>query len=142
MEFRILGPLEVADGDEIVALASAKQRALLAILLLNANQVVSSDRLIDELWGEQSPESERTALQVRMSQLRKALGAAGALIVTQPPGYVMRLEPQQLDLHRFERLVEEADKAEPTVAAGKLREALGLWRGPALADFEYESFAQ
>jgi DNA-binding SARP family transcriptional activator len=142
MEFRILGPLEVADGDEVVRLAGSKQRALLAILLLNANQVVSSDRLIDELWGEQSPESERTALQVRMSQLRKALGAAGALIVTQPPGYVMRLEPQQLDLHRFERLVEEADKAEPTVAAGKLREALGLWRGPALADFEYESFAQ
>ena len=78
MEFRILGPLEVADGDEIIALASAKQRALLAFLLLNANQVVSSDRLIDELWGEQSPESGRTALQVLMSKLRKALGDAGA----------------------------------------------------------------
>src|SRR6516225_6171009 len=142
MEFRILGPLEVADGDEIVALASAKQRALLAILLLSANQVVSSDRLIDELWGEQSPESGRTALQVLMSKLRKALGDAGALLVTRPPGYLIRLERDQLDLHRFERLVGEADGAEPEAAAGRLRRALALWRGSALGDLAYESFAQ
>ena len=134
MEFRILGPLEVAVGDEIVALASAKQRALLAILLLSANQVVSSDRLIDELWGEQSPESGRTALQVLMSKLRKALGDAGALLVTRPPGYLIRLERDQLDLHRFERLVGEADDAEPEAAAGRLRGALALWRGFALDD--------
>ena len=142
MEFRILGPLEVADGDEIIALASAKQRALLAILLLNANQVVSSDRLIDELWGEQSPESGRTALQVLMSKLRKALGDAGAQLVTRPPGYLIRLERDQLDLHRFERLVGEADDAEPEAAAGRLRGALALWRGSALDDLAYESFAQ
>ena len=142
MEFRILGPLEVADGDEIVAVASAKQRALLAILLLNANQVVSSDRLLDELWGEQSPESGRTALQVLMSKLRKALGDAGVLLVTRPPGYLIRLERDQLDLRRFERLVEEAGAGDPPVAAGKLREALALWRGSALDGLAYESFAQ
>jgi len=141
MEFRILGPLEVADGDALVPLAGAKQRALLAILLLNANEVVSSDRLIDELWGEQSPASGRTALQVRVSQLRKALGG-GAVILTRTPGYVLRLEREQLDLHRFEDLVGEADAAEPAVAAGRLREALALWRGPALADLAYESFAR
>ena len=141
MEFRILGPLEVADGDVVVPLAGAKQLALLAILLLSANEVVSSDRLIDELWGEQSPESGRTALQVRVSQLRKALGG-GAVILTRAPGYVLRLEREQLDLHRFEDLVGEADAAEPAVAAGRLREALALWRGPALADLAYESFAR
>jgi DNA-binding SARP family transcriptional activator len=142
MEFRILGPLEVADGDSLVALGGAKQRALLAILLLHANEVVSSDRLIDELWGEQSPDSGRTALQVRISQLRKALGPAGALLITRPPGYVIRLEREQLDLYRFERLVGEGDAAEPALAAVKLREAQALWRGPALADLAYESFAQ
>jgi DNA-binding SARP family transcriptional activator len=142
MEFRILGPLEVADGDRIIALASAKQRALLAILLLHASQAVSADRLLDELWGAQSPESGRTALQVLVSKLRKALGAAGVLLVTRPPGYLISLEREQLDLFRFERLVGEADAAEPKVAAEKLREALGLWRGPALADLAYESFAQ
>jgi DNA-binding SARP family transcriptional activator len=142
MEFRILGPLEVADGDTIITLASAKQRALLAILLLSANEVVSADRLIDELWGEHGPESGRTALQVLVSKLRGTLGEAGAPLITRPPGYVMRLESEQLDLHRFERLLGEADAAEPAVAAGKLREALALWRGPALADLAYESFAQ
>ena len=142
MEFRILCPLEVADGDRIIALASAKQRALLAILLLHANQVVSSDRLLDELWGERSPESGRTALQVLISKLRKVLGDGGALLVTRPPGYLISLEREQLDLFRFERLVAEADAAEPKVAAGRLREALGLWHGPALADLAYESFAQ
>jgi DNA-binding SARP family transcriptional activator len=142
MDFRILGPVEVADGDSLVGLTGAKQRALLAALLLQANEVVSADRLIEDLWGEQSPDSGRTALQVRISQLRKALGRAGAVLITRPPGYILQLEPQQLDLHRFERLVEEADAAPPTVAAEKLREALALWRGPPLADLTYESFAQ
>jgi DNA-binding SARP family transcriptional activator len=141
MEFRILGPLEVADGDCLIALAAA-QRALLALLLLSANEVVSSDRLIDALWGEHSPESGRTALQVRVSQLRKALGEAGALVVTRPPGYVLQLDAEQVDLARFERLVDEADAAPPSLAASKLREALALWRGPALADLAFESFAQ
>ena len=142
MDFRILGPLEVADGDSLVALPGAKQRALLAILLLRVNEVVSADRLIDDLWGEQSPDSGRTALQVRISQLRKALGPAGEVLITRPPGYILKLDPQQFDLHRFERLVEEADAAAAAVAAAKLREALALWRGPPLADLSYESFAQ
>ena len=142
MDFRILGPLEVAEDGAVVALGGLKQRSLLAILLLSANEVVSSDRLIDALWGEQSPESGRTALQVRVSQLRKALGPAGAQLVTRAPGYVLRVDPGQLDLDKFERLVGEADTATPALAAAKLREALELWRGEPLADLAYESFAQ
>jgi DNA-binding SARP family transcriptional activator len=142
MEFRILGPLEVGEGDAVVPLAGSRQRALLAILLLNANEVVSADHLIDELWGEESPGSGRTALQVRVSQLRKALGAAGALIETRPPGYVLRLKADQLDLYRFERLVADADTGDPAAAATKLRAALDLWRGPPLGDLMYDSFAQ
>ena len=142
MEFRILGPLEVIDGDATVALGGVRQRALLAILLLNANEVVSADRLIDELWGERSPESGRGALQVRVSQLRKALGEGGGRLLTRAPGYVLSLDRDQLDLQRFERLVREAAAAEPPAAAEKLREALAVWRGPPLADLAYESFAQ
>jgi class 3 adenylate cyclase len=142
VEFRILGPLEVADGDATVALGGVRQRTLLAILLLNANEVVSADRLIDELWGERSPESGRSALQVRVSQLRKALGEGGAQLLTPALGYVLSLDRDQLDLHRFERLVREAAAAEPPAAAEKLSEALALWRGPPLADLAYESFAQ
>jgi DNA-binding SARP family transcriptional activator len=142
MQFRILGPLEVADGDSVLPLAGTKQRALLALLLLNVNETVSTDRLIEELWGEELPESGRAALQVRISQLRKALGPRGELVVTRAPGYVLRLEREQLDLHRFERLVGEADAAEPALAAAKLREALALWRGAPLADLSYEAFAQ
>jgi YVTN family beta-propeller protein len=142
MEFRILGPLEVAEDGAVVALGGLKQRSLLAILLLSANEVVSSDRLLDQLWGEHSPESGRAALQVRVSQLRKALGPAGAQLVTRAPGYVLRVDPGQLDLDRFERLVREAATATPALAAAKLREALDLWRGQPLADLSYESFAQ
>jgi DNA-binding SARP family transcriptional activator len=118
MEFRVLGPLEVVDGDSVVAIAGA-QRALLALLLLSVNEMVSSDRLIEELWGEHSPGSGRTALQVRVSQLRKTLGEAGALVVTRPPGYVLQIDAEQLDLTRFERLIGEADEADPPVAAIK-----------------------
>ena len=141
MQFRILGPLEVADGDRLVSLAAA-QRSLLALLLLSANEVVSADRLIDELWGEEVPESGRTALQVRVSQLRKALGGAGGRIATRAPGYLLRVDRDELDLYCFERLVSEADGAEPAEAAAKLREALGLWRGAPLVDLSYASFAQ
>ena len=141
MQFRILGPLEVADGDSVISLAGA-QRSLLALLLLSANEVVSADRLIDELWGEKVPESGRTALQVRVSQLRKALGGDRGRIATRAPGYLLRVDRDELDLYCFERLVSEADGAEPAAAAAKLRDALGLWRGPALVDLSYESFAQ
>lgn len=142
MEFAILGPLEVTDGGRPLAIAGSRTRGLLALLLLNANQAVSSDRLLSELWGDEPPVSGVTALQVRVSQLRKTLGESGSLIVTRTPGYTIQLRPGQLDLHRFERLCREAESAEPALAAAKLREALGLWRGPALGDLAYEPFAQ
>jgi DNA-binding SARP family transcriptional activator len=152
VEFRVLGPLEVLDHDEPVALAGAKQRALLAILLLNANEVVSSDRLIDELWGAEPPKTAAKSLQVHVSQLRKILeperatGESGRLLVTRAPGYLLRVESEQLDLARFERLAADGRDAlardDPESAAAKLREALALWRGPPLADLTYADFAQ
>src|SRR5262245_31156219 len=141
MQYRILGPLEVADGDRLISLAGA-QRSVLALLLLSANEVVSADRLIGELWGDEAPESGRTALQVRVSQLRKALGDDGGRIATRAPGYLLRVDRDEFDLYCFERLVSEADGAEPARAAAKLREALGLWRGAPLVDLSYASFAQ
>src|SRR5436305_12703184 len=141
MQFRILGPLEVANGERRRSLAGA-QRSLLALLLLSANEVVSADRLIEELWGEDVPASGRTALQVRVSQLRKALGGAGGRIATRAPGYLLRVGRDELDLYCFERLVSEAEGAEPAEAAAKLREALALWRGAPPADLSYESFAE
>ncbi|MGH3079443.1 MAG: BTAD domain-containing putative transcriptional regulator, partial [Gaiellaceae bacterium] len=144
MEFRILGPLEAWDGGREVTLGGPKPRALLALLLLHPNEVVSSDRLIDELWGAESPEDAAGALRVNVSRLRKALPPD--VLTTRSPGYVVRVEPDTLDLHRFERLVDEGRSllARGLAADGseRLREALSLWRGPALADFAYESFAQ
>jgi DNA-binding SARP family transcriptional activator len=144
MEFLILGPLEASAGGRKLALGGAKQRSLLAMLLLHANEVVSSDRLIEELWSGAGPRDGAKALQVAIARLRKALqpGAEEDLLVTRPPGYELRLAPGQLDLHRFERLVAEARAAEPGTAAAKLRDALALWRGPPLADLAYESFCQ
>jgi DNA-binding SARP family transcriptional activator len=145
-DFRILGPLEVAEDGQLVSLTGARQRALLAILLLHVGEAVSTDRLIDELWGEDPPEAGATALRVRISQLRRALGPAGELLVTRPPGYAMALAPEQLDLGRFEALVEAGDRAlasdDPAAAVEALQEALALWRGPPLADFSYAPFAQ
>jgi DNA-binding SARP family transcriptional activator len=142
MEFRILGPLEVLDGDRVLELPGQRQRGLLALLLLNANQVVSSDRLIEELWPEESSESHAGALQASVSRLRKSLGRGAEQLVTLPTGYSIRLAPGELDLDRFERLVQGAVAAEPGESAEKLREALALWRGPPLVDFAYEPFAQ
>jgi DNA-binding SARP family transcriptional activator len=142
MDFRILGPLEAADHGRPLALGGSSLRALLALLLLHANEVVSSDRLLDELWPEKPPASGATALQVRVSQLRKELGPAAGRLETKSPGYVLRVERGELDLERFSQLVEEADGAEEAVAAERLREALALWRGPPLADLAYQSFAQ
>ena len=140
MEFRLLGPLEVIEHDRPVALGGAQSRALLAILLLHRDQVVSRDRLIDELWGEAPPITAGKIVQVYVSRLRKQLGEAR--LVTRPPGYLLRAGPAELDLDRFERLVAEARDAEAHTAAEKLRAALGLWRGPPLADLRYERFAQ
>ena len=141
MEYRILGPLEVVEQGLPLALGGARQRALLALLLTRANEVVSTDRLIDELWGERPPKAAANALQYHVSRLRKLLASGGA-IVTKEPGYLIRVEPNELDLLRFERLVEEGQRSPPEVAARLLREALALWRGPALADVADESFAQ
>ena len=141
MEFRILGPLEVVEQDRALPLGGTRQRTLLALLLTRANEVVSADRLIDELWGARPPTAAANALQYHVSQLRKVLAPHEA-IVTQEPGYVIRIGPDELDLLRFELLVEEARHATPELAARVLREALALWRGPALADLADESFAQ
>ena len=139
MEFRILGPLEVLEEGRPVALGGAKQRALLAVLLLHANEVVSRDRLIDELWGGEPPDTAHTALHVHVSQVRKLLRRDA--IVTQNPGYLIRISDGELDLHRFERLVATARAEEPAQAAGLLREGLALWRGAPLAELG-DSFAR
>jgi DNA-binding SARP family transcriptional activator len=141
VEFRILGPLEVVDRGRVRTLGGPRQRALLALLLTRANEVVSTDRLIDELWGAEAPKTAANTLQYHISRLRKTLAPSEA-IVTHEPGYLIRLAPDELDLLRFERLVEEARQASPEVASRLLRDALGLWRGSALADLAHESFTQ
>jgi DNA-binding SARP family transcriptional activator/tetratricopeptide (TPR) repeat protein len=140
MEFRILGPLEVSEGGRTVPLGGAKQRALLALLLVRANEVVPADRLIDAIWDERPPETAAKALQGYVSHLRKLLGPE--VILTQAPGYLLAVEPGQLDLHRFEELRRKAHQADPHEAGRLLEAALAVWRGPALADMAYESFAQ
>jgi DNA-binding SARP family transcriptional activator len=162
MEFRILGPLEVFDRDGPVGLGGDKQRALLAILLLHANEVVSTDRLIEDLWGERPPATSLRTLQAYVSRLRKALdtngggslddngdpssGGSGGVLVTRGHGYLLRVAPGELDLDRFRGLVEGGRRAlaagETATAARILREGLAMWRGPPLADFTYEAFAQ
>jgi len=134
MEFRILGPLEVEDEGRVLKLGGVKQRGLLALLLLRANEAVSRDRLIDELWGDQPPETASTAIQVHISQLRKVLGRD--VIITQAPGYAVRLENRQLDLERFEDAVTRARAAAPAEAAELLKGALALWRGAPLAELD------
>ena len=140
VDFAILGPLEAhADGEPIV-LGGPKQRALLAMLLLEAGRVVSLDRLVDELWAGNPPATATASLQNFVAQLRKALGPA--VIETRPPGYLVRLEPDQLDVARMRRLVDEARANEPARRAELLDEALAVWRGEPLAEFRYETFAQ
>jgi DNA-binding SARP family transcriptional activator len=139
LEFRILGPLEVRDGDRPVEVRGAKQKLLLGKLVLNANKVVSSEALINVLWGEDPPDTARKALQMHISQLRKLLERDGGqpVIVTRPPGYELRVGAASVDSARFERALGEADRAGgPRAMAERLREALALWRGPALADVE------
>jgi YVTN family beta-propeller protein len=144
IEFRVLGSFEVVDGDRALALGSPGQRALLAVLLVHRGEPVSTDRLIDELWGGQAPASAIKIVQGYVSSLRKVLGAG--LLATRGHGYVLETEPGQVDVDRFELLLAAGRRAleegAPGSAAGRLREALGLWRGPPLADFGYESFAQ
>jgi YVTN family beta-propeller protein len=143
VEFAVLGPVTAQhDGSEL-PLGGPKQRALLAILLLRANEVVSRDRLIDGLWGERPPPTAGHTLDNYVSRLRKALG--DARLSRRPPGYMLHVEGDELDLDRFERLFREGREALACGAAGEaaatLRSALALWRGAALADLLYEPFA-
>jgi predicted ATPase/DNA-binding SARP family transcriptional activator len=142
-QFSLLGPLAVSCNGAPIALGGQKRRALLAALLLEANQVVSRDRLIDGLWGEDPPETARNTIQVYVSQLRKLL-PEGAL-ETAPPGYRLVVEPDTIDLFEFVRLSGEGRTALATGdaagAADALRAAMALWRGPALADLAWEPFA-
>jgi DNA-binding SARP family transcriptional activator len=152
MDYRILGTLEIVDGDRKLELGAAKQRALLAVLLLRANEIVSLDRIIDELWGVHAPTTAPHTVQVYISQLRKVLDSGRgddrkeSVIVTRRPGYAINVERDELDLHRFEGRVERGKQAlaegDAETAARELRAALDLWRGPPLADFEFEAFAQ
>ena len=139
MEFVILGPLEVRDDGRRLALGGPKQRAVLAMLLLDANRPVSRDRLIDGLWGESPPPSAAHTLDDYVSRLRRLLG--GARIERRPAGYVLRVEPDELDLERFETLLEQGRASDAAQASAVLGEALDLWRGRALADLENEPFA-
>src|SRR4051812_40953190 len=145
MEFRILGSLDVRADAGPVALAGAKPRALLAMLLLHANEPVSTDRLAIALWGEDAPTGAAKTIQVHVSRLRRALGQSD-LLATTAAGYELRVLPGELDADRFEQLAIEGHRAladgTPERAAHVLREALSLWRGPALADVRFEAFAQ
>jgi DNA-binding SARP family transcriptional activator len=144
VEFFVLGPLEVVVDGRPVSLPAAKPRALLALLLLNRNRVVPTGVLIAELWSDEPPETATKALQVYVSQLRKAIGADRLL--TKPPGYSLRVDEGELDLDRFERLVGEGRErlgaGDAEAAADRLEQALGLWRGPAFAEFGSEPFAR
>ncbi len=138
--FRLLGPLEAFENGEAVALPGGKPRALLGRLLLDPGRVVAAERLVEDLWGEAPPRSAPKVLQGYVSQLRKALGATA--IETRAPGYLVAADPEQVDLARFESLTQSAREAsDPARRAELLQEALALWRGPALAEFRNEPFA-
>src|SRR5439155_8185686 len=143
-ELRLLGPLEVSKAGRAVAVGGPKPRALLAVLALDLGRVVSVDRLVEELWPGTPPETAAHAVQVYVSQLRKTLGSD--VLARKGPGYALELSPNRVDVSRFNRLVDDGREAlaadDPGNPAGALRDALALWRGPALADFAYEPFAQ
>jgi DNA-binding SARP family transcriptional activator len=140
VEYRVLGPLEALDGERRLELGGPRQRAVLAFMLLHANEVVSGDRLADALWPDGPPRSATKAIQVYVSTLRKALGAARESLETRGPGYSLRVAPGELDLHEFERFLSQARSEEPAARAATLRRALALWRGGPLADLAYEPF--
>lgn len=151
MEFRVLGPLEVMDEGRPVSLGGTKQRSVLAMLLLDANHVVSVDRVVERLWGEHAPERPTNTLQVYISNLRRLLeGDARAadcqMLMSRKPGYVLQVSADQLDLLRFQDLVVDARRhlalGATSVAGAQLGEALSLWRGPALDDLAFEPFAR
>src|SRR3954454_13222989 len=142
MDFRLLGPLEAGADAAPLRLGGRKPRALLACLLLDANHTVSIEQLIDELWGERPPDTATKMVQIYVSQLRKVL--PDGVLRTRPGGYVLQVEPEALDVNRFDALRAQGraalQRGEAAEAAELLREALDLWRGPALAEFT-EPFA-
>jgi ABC-type transport system substrate-binding protein/DNA-binding SARP family transcriptional activator len=147
LEFRILGDIEVRDQGRVVALGGPKQRALLAILLLRANETVSRDRLIDELWGERPPARAGHTLDSSVHRLRRALGPDGAeMLRTRGSGYQLQVAAGALDLDLFQRLAADGARALENGsyerAANKLAAALAIWRGPPLADLDHEPFAR
>lgn len=148
MQFRVLGALEAGAGAMVADLGPPKQRALLAILILHIGEIVSIDRLIDLLWGDDPPRTASHSIQIYVSDLRKAMEpmAGRRLIHTRPPGYQLDAPPESVDARRFEALIAEGSShlhaGERDAAIAALRSALGLWRGPALSDFAYEEFAQ
>jgi DNA-binding SARP family transcriptional activator len=146
VDFRILGPLEVSHDGRAVPVTGTRQRELLALLLLDAGRVVSSDRLMEELWGANQPAAGSTALRVRVSQLRKALKSGrDDLLVTRPPGYALHGPRDGLDLWRFERALGEGERAlraDPQRAVDALTRALAEWRGAPLVDVAHAPFAQ
>jgi DNA-binding SARP family transcriptional activator len=144
VQVRVLGPFQLEDGGQRVTIGGVRQRAVLARLLLQANEVVPSEQLLVDLWGEDSPPSAANALQAAISRLRRVL-PPGRLITT-APGYVLRIFPEELDVRQFGQLLTEGRDALAAGAAAEaartLGQALSLWQGPALADFRYEPFAQ
>src|SRR6266511_1016449 len=150
MRYGILGPLEVVGDAVAVRVAVAKQRAVLVLLLLDANRVVSADRVIDALWGGRPPRASvtlRSSVSVlrRVPEPERPAGATGRVLAWQPPGYLLRVGPDELDATRFERLARDGRgllPADPAAAEALLGEALALWRGDALADVAFEPFAQ
>ncbi len=143
LQFRMMGPLEVLRDGQPVALGGRQQRMVLALLLIHANQPLSADRLVEELWGEPTPPRALKRLQLTITRLRKALGAAG--IETVAGGYRLTVRPADLDAEVFRARVQDGRRAledgEPARAAELLRAALSVWRGPPLADLAYEPFA-
>src|SRR5437763_433754 len=146
MDYRILGPLEVLDGERRLTLGGTRQRAVLALLLLHGNEALPSDVIVDELWGENPPQTAGKVLQNCVSALRKELPGGAETIRTAGGGYALRLEPAELDRDRFERGLADGRAALAAGDAGEaaehLRSALLLWRGTPLSDFAYERFAQ
>ena len=143
MRFGVLGPLMVWDADGVpVTIRGLKVRALLADLLLHEGRPVSADRLVDDLWGDDAPANPSATLQVRVSQLRKALGDRN-LVAHLPAGYLLQVEADAVDARRFTELTKQAQAAkDPGTRAALLADALALWRGPAFADFADEEFAR
>src|SRR5438105_2393139 len=148
VQCRVLGPLEIENDDRLLVLRAGRQRALLALLLLRRGEAVSSERIVDELWAGNAPSSAAKILQGYVSQLRASFAEAGfeRRLLTQGHAYRLRLEPGELDIEAFESLLERGRIASASssydLAAELLRDALALWRGPPLADFTYEPFAQ